>query len=91
MNIKLFLLIMLVAAVIWYVVASLMIVSELSKRKQKIQFVLIRFMIPVYAQRYKKITLEETGHVGPLFYHWIISINIALVFTIAFIIAKFSG
>ncbi len=91
MNTKIFLLVMIVAAVIWYVVTSLMIVSELSKRKQKIQFVLIRFMIPVYAQRYKKITLEETGRVGPLFYHWIISINIALVFTIALIITKFSG
>ena len=45
-------------------------------------------MFPVYAHRYKKITLEETGKVGPLFYHWVIAINTALVLAIAAIISK---
>ncbi len=45
-------------------------------------------MLPVYAHRYKKITLEETGKVGSLFYHWLISINVALVFAVAAIISK---
>jgi hypothetical protein len=45
-------------------------------------------MFPVYANRYKKITLEETGKTGSLFYHWIISINTALVFAVAAIISR---
>jgi hypothetical protein len=45
-------------------------------------------MLPAYASRYKNITLEETGKVGSLFYHWLIAINTALVFGIAAIISK---
>jgi hypothetical protein len=44
-------------------------------------------MLPVYAHRYKKITLNETGKVGPLFYHWVIAINTALVLAIATIVS----
>ena len=64
-----------------------MIINELLKRKQKIDFVFIKLMLPVYAHRYKKITLEETGKVGPLFYHWVIAINTALVLAIAAIVS----
>ena len=64
-----------------------MIINELLKRKQKINFVFIKLMLPVYAHRYKKITLEETGKVGPLFYHWVIAINTALVLAIAAIVS----
>jgi hypothetical protein len=68
-----------------------MIINELLKRKQKINFVFIKLMLPVYAHRYKKITLEETGKVGTLFYHWVIAINIALVLAVAAIISKVAG
>ena len=39
-------------------------------------------MAPAYAFRYKKITRSETGKTGTLFYHWILSINLALVFAV---------
>jgi hypothetical protein len=51
-------------AVGWYIVAGIKIVNELMKRKQKIQFILLNVMLPIYAHRYKKITMEETGKVG---------------------------
>jgi len=75
-------------AIVWYIVSGIMIVNELMKRKQKIQFIFINVMLPVYAHRYKKITLSETGRVGTLFYHWVIAINTALVLAIAAIISK---
>lgn len=75
-------------AIVWFIVSSGMIVNELIKRKHKINFILIRMMIPIYAHRYKKITLEETGKVGSLYYHWVIAINAALVFAVAAIISK---
>ena len=75
-------------AVGWYIVAGIKIVNELLKRKQKIQFIFINVMLPVYAHRYKKITMEETGKVGSLFYHWVISINVTLAFAVAAIISK---
>lgn len=75
-------------AVIWYVVSSILIYNELKKRNVKVNFIFIRFMIISYANQYKKITMKETGKVGLLFYHWLVSINVALVFTIAVIISK---
>ena len=75
-------------AVGWYIVSGIMILNELKKRGEKVYFIFLNFMLPAYASRYKKITLEETGKVGSLFYHWLIAINIALVFGIAAIISK---
>lgn len=74
-------------AVAWNIVSTIMIVNWLQKKGEKINFVLIKMMAPVYAHRYKKITLEETGKVGPLFYHWVVSINITLVAGIVTVVA----
>ncbi|MCW8823091.1 MAG: hypothetical protein OQJ93_13845 [Ignavibacteriaceae bacterium] len=88
MNITILLAVLAFIAVAWFIVSGIMIINELLKRKQKINFVFIKLMLPVYAHRYKKITLEETGKVGPLFYHWVIAINAALVLAITAIISN---
>jgi len=75
-------------ALIWYVVSSIMIYNELKKRNIRVNFIFIRFMIIPYANKYKELTMKETGKVGSLFYHWVISINVTLVFAIAAIIKK---
>ena len=89
MTLTIFLAVIAFIAVGWYIIAGIMIVNELMKRKHKIQFIFINVMLPVYAHRYKKITMEETGKVGSLFYHWLIAINAALVFGIAAVATKF--
>ena len=71
-----------------FVVVSIIIVSELQKRDVKINFFLLRLLLPKYVNQYKKITKNETGKVGALFYYWIISINVALVFVIVGMIFK---
>jgi len=88
MNITIFFVVIAGIAIVWHIVSGAMIVNELMKRKQKIKFIIIKFMLPVYAHRYKKITLEETGKVGSLFYHYVIAANVALVFALASIISK---
>ena len=75
-------------AIVWFIVSSGMIVNELMKRNHKIKFIIINMMLPVYIQRYKKITLEETGKIGALYYHAVIAVNTALVFAVAAIISK---
>ena len=65
--------------VIWYVVTSLLIYSELRRRRMKVSFLWLRGTIPNYASRYRSITPAETGRSGPLVYHWIVAINDALV------------
>jgi hypothetical protein len=53
-----------------------------------VSFLFLRILIPKYASQYKEITLKETGKVGPLFYHWIISINIALISVILILLIR---
>ena len=88
MNLTIFFAVIAGIAVVWFIVSGMMIVNDLMTRGHKINFIFIKVMFPVYAHRYKKITLEETGKVGSLFYHWVIAINIALVFAVAAIISK---
>ena len=66
-----------------FVVFSIMIVNEVSKRGIKINFFLLRLYIIKYIHQYRKITKEETGKVGPLYYPCIISVNLAWVCAIA--------
>ncbi len=88
MNITIFFAVIAGIALIWYVVSSIMIYNELKKRNVRVNFIFIRFMIIPYANRYKEITKKETGKVGSLFYHWLISINVTLVFAAVAIISK---
>jgi len=84
---KVFLFLALVS-IAFNIVISIMIISELQKRKIKINFFLIRLLLPKYVHQYKKITLEETGKVGALYYRWIVSINLTLILAVAGIIQK---
>jgi hypothetical protein len=74
--------------VIWNVVTSLLIYSSLKQRGIPVSFLWLRALAPKYAHQYRLITRQESGKTGPLFYHWIISINVALVFAVAAILLK---
>ncbi len=78
-----------VLCAIWNVVISLIVYDSLKKRGIPVSFLWLRMMAPKYAFQYKKITKAETGSVGPLFYHWIVSINLALVFAIIVVFVGF--
>ncbi len=67
------------AAVVWGVVAGLLIFGDLRRRGQTASFLWIRLFLPAYVHRYSVITREETGRTGPLFYHFVIPFNVALV------------
>jgi len=69
-----------VACGVWNGITSGRIYFDLRGRGESANFFLLRVMAPFYAYRYRKITREETGRTGPLFYHWVVSINGALVF-----------
>ncbi len=65
-----------------FVVFSIMIVRDLSKRGVKISFFWLRIYLIKYIHQYKQLTLKETGKIGPLYYPCIISVNMALVLAI---------
>jgi hypothetical protein len=71
-----------------FVIFSMMIVRELSKRGVKINFVLLRLYLIKYIQQYKQITLKETGKVGPLYYPCVVSVSLTLVLAILGLILR---
>lgn len=89
MNIVIIFTFIAAAAIVVYIVSSIMIYDQLKKRDIKVSFIFIRFLIPFYAHKYKEITIAEKGKAGSLFYYWIISINTALVFAAAAIALKY--
>ena len=81
-------LILAIVCVLCGVVSSIMIISFLSKRGTKINYFLIRIYIIKYINQYRKITEEENGKAGPLFYSSIVSFILALLFAIVGAIIK---
>ncbi|HNY40799.1 MAG TPA: hypothetical protein PKJ41_10405 [Bryobacteraceae bacterium] len=82
------LILLILVAASWHVVASMMIVHNLRTRGLPVSFLLIRLMLPKYMGQYREITTGETGRCGPLFYHAVVSILVALVAAVAMVILK---
>ena len=80
-----------IICVLWGVASSVLIISFLSKRGRKINYLLLRIYIYKYVNQYRKITIEETGKVGPLFYSFITSFILALIFAIAGLVLKITA
>ena len=81
-------LILAIVCVLFGVVSSILITAFLSKRGIKINYLLIRIYIYKYINQYRKVTKEENGKVGPLFYSFIVSFILALLFAIIGMILK---
>jgi len=76
-----------VLSIIIHIISTIMIYIFMEKRNDKIEnFIFIRLFIFRYVNNYKKITKNETGKVGRLYYSWLISINAALVCFILLIV-----
>ena len=61
-----------------------MIAVSLQKRGYKVNWIWLRVLIlSKYLGQYRDVTLQETGRPGPLFYSYIIAMNIAIVTGIA--------
>ena len=79
-----------VLCAIWGVVAALLIARDLEKRGESVNYIWLRLLIIKYLGRYAKITQEETGQVGPLFYHYVVPLNVALVLFVVLAIRGWS-
>jgi hypothetical protein len=73
-----------------FLVTTILIINFLEKRKVKINYFLIRFLLPKYAQKYKEIMIEETGEAGDIYSLWTASLVLMLAATAAAIITKVS-
>jgi hypothetical protein len=67
---------------VWAIAASLIIARDLEKRGVPVTFLWLRVMILSYLHQYSAVTREQDGRVGPLFYHYVVPLNIALVLVV---------
>ena len=88
MEISTVLLVVAVVSALWGVVDSILIAIALDKWGVSVNMVLFRLLFFRYLSQYRQVSLRETGKVGPLFYSFIISMNVALVCCIAALILK---
>jgi len=86
-----FFLVLAIVCILCGVVSSVLIITFLSKRGTKINYLLIRIYIYKYINQYRKITIEETGKVGLPFYSFITSFILALIFAIIGILLKITA
>ncbi len=73
---------------LWAAVTSVRICDYLRKKNVPVSFLWLRVLIPKYLGQYRDLTLKETGRAGPLFYHFVISINLALLAAIAALLTR---
>ena len=67
---------------VWAVTASILIARDVQRRGVQVSFLWLRLMILKYLHDYARLTKEETGRVGPLFYHYVVPLNVALVIVV---------
>ena len=67
---------------VWAVTASILIARDVQRRGVEVSFLWLRLMILKYLHDYARLTREETGRVGPLFYHYVVPLNVALVIAV---------
>lgn len=79
-----------VLCTVWGVVAAILIAADLKKRGVPVSYFWLRLLILKYLYQYAKITQEETGKVGPLFYHYVVPLNVALVLCVVLAIRGWS-
>jgi len=75
---------------VWGVVAAILIAADVQRRGVKVNFIWLRLLILKYLHEYAKLTREETGRVGPLFYHYVVPLNIALILCVILAIRGWS-
>lgn len=74
------------ASIVWSVTALMLISGKVSKSGTRIHFFLITLLFFRYISVYEDLTKKEKGKTGPLIYHFIIPLWIALVTVVIWIL-----
>ena len=75
-------------AAAWAVATSILIARYLERRGHSISILWFRAMIFKYIGQYRQITRQETGRVGPLFYHYVVPLLVLLALAITLAVAN---
>jgi len=86
-NVGFVLVFLAVVSAVWATAAAVRITDWVSRHGVKVNWLLWRLLLPGYIHRYQTMTREMEGRSGPLFAHFVVPINLALLFAVAALIA----
>jgi hypothetical protein len=76
-----------VASALWATVAAYRIGGWLTRHGVKVNWFLYRLTMLRHIHQYRKMTTESDGKAGPLYAHFLVAINLALVLAVAALIS----
>ena len=80
------LMILALVCIIWSITSLMILSGKVSKSGTRVHFFLITLLFFRYISIYEDLTRKETGKVGPLVYHFVIPLWIALILVIVWIL-----
>ena len=86
MNVYDTLMLIALACIVWSVTSLMLIMGKVSRSGKKVRFFLISLLFYRYISIYEDMTRKESGKTGPLVYHFVIPLWIALVLVIVWIL-----
>ncbi len=86
-----YLMIVALCCIIWSITALMMISAKVSKKGTRVHFFLITLLFFRYISIYEDLTRKETGRTGPLIYHFVIPLWIALILVVVWILLSFAA
>ena len=85
------LMIIALVCIIWSITALMIISGKVSKSGTRVHFFLLTLLFFRYISVYEDLSKKETGRTGPLVYHFVIPLWIALILVIIWILMSFSS
>ncbi len=86
MRIQDILMIIALVCIAWSITALMIISAKVSRSGTRVNFFLITLLFFRYLSVYEDLTRKETGKTGPLIYHFVIPLWIALILVIVWIL-----
>jgi hypothetical protein len=75
-------------SVAWSIIAGLLAIRYCERRGAFVRYILLNVEMLRCLSRYRTLSRAETGHVGPLFYHFVIAINLALLLGVISVLVR---
>lgn len=86
MGIQDILMIIALVCIAWSITALMIISAKVSRSGTRVNFFLITLLFFRYLSVYEDLTRKETGKTGPLIFHFVIPLWIALILVIVWIL-----
>lgn len=91
MSLYIILLILAGLCAVWAVASAVLLTVALDQRGLKTPFPFLGAFLFRNLCRYREITLKESGKVGPLYYSYVIPINLAVLLILAALAVRVFG